>query len=326
MPLALLCVAFCYLKVYHRADIVMTCGSGWLPSLITWLAFLTCKPLVKEIVLLGSDDPLTLAQRNSLIRPLLTLPFRFADLIVAISPPLAEACLQYGITREKIWCRLNPINFTAHLTETNHGKYPLERVEKERVPVVLWVGKFSLRKNISFLLDAAKHITQPVRLVFAGPHEDKSYYNMLLKKAQALPAHIEAVFLDEIRKRDELVALYKQADLFWFASKNEGMGNVVAEALVCGTPVVSLPVLGIMKNLFEEGKDGEIVKYEEPALFARAVQKWLSKTHDRRAIAARAKSRFAHEPVDAEYVRWFHTLSNRSKFERPLLGLKRSLT
>ena len=65
VPFQCLRLVFAYFRLCRGIDLVLTSGSGWLPSLVGWLAILTGKPLVKETVLLGSDDPLSLARNKS---------------------------------------------------------------------------------------------------------------------------------------------------------------------------------------------------------------------------------------------------------------------
>ena len=97
--------------------------------------------------------------------------------------------------------------------------------------------------------------------------------------------------------------LYSTNDLFWFASLKEGMGNVVAEALVYGSPVIALPVDGIMRQLLTHPDDGEVVDTDDPQTFAQVVNHWLAKDNiDRRAISHRARNTFNPHPIENGYL------------------------
>jgi glycosyltransferase involved in cell wall biosynthesis len=115
-------------------------------------------------------------------------------------------------------------------------------------------------------------------------------------------------FAGQVAGRSQLIEFYSRADLFWFASKLEGMPNVVAEAMVCGTPVVTLPVMGIMKSVLLHAEDGEIVDTEDAHEFARVVDRWLEKKIDRAALSRRARERFNVEKVDAQYIARFREI------------------
>jgi len=314
MPLHMFKVVQMYFSLYRDADVVLTSGSGWMPSLVGWLAWMTRKPLMKEIVLLHSDDPITLARKKFWTRFFFTMPFRFAGVVVTISPPLEKACLEFGIPSEKVWCRLNPVDFPVTVTEKDClACSGTDSGEPAEVPVVFWAGTVKPRKNVDFLLRAAHHLKPPVRLVFAGPHDDKRYSDQLVDMALKLPQGIDAEFADEIRDKDELIEMYRKARVFWFASHSEGMGNVVAEALVCGTPVVTLPVHGIMQSLLITGEDGEIVPETNPRAFADAVNHWLDKRYHRCEIARRAADRFNVKRTDNAYINWFYKISNNRR-------------
>jgi glycosyltransferase involved in cell wall biosynthesis len=115
--------------------------------------------------------------------------------------------------------------------------------------------------------------------------------------------HIQAQFIPYTFSASELSSYYRMSDLFWFASLKEGMGNVVAEALVYGTPVVTLPVDGIMKKLLIHPDDGEVVETLHPQEFAKTVNRWLyEKNIDRSIISKRAKSIFDPNVVENGYL------------------------
>lgn len=304
VPLQSLRIIFVYLRIYRGIDLVLTAGSGWFPSLIGWLAILTGKPLVKETVLLGSDDPMSLVKNKSpRTRWFFTWPFRWADLIITISPPLEKACLLFGIPKEKIWSRFNPIEI-ANGAEDQSTHLAAET----DLPIILWVGTVRERKNVEFLMRAACSLPVPARVLFVGPCPDASYLEKLKAIQKNLPSYVEVQFLKFIHNPKTLARLYSKAKIFWFASKKEGMGNVIGESLMSGTPVVTLPVMGIMKEVIPSAEDGEIVETDNPRIFARTAARWLYKKVDRNAIAQRARLRFDPKKIDEDYLFRFNQI------------------
>ena len=295
-----------YFRLHRQIDLVFTSGSGWFPSVIAWLAKFDRKPFVKEIVLMGSDDPLAIAKKSFFHRWIFTLPFRFADLVVAISPVLKEACIQYGIPEEKVWFRFNPVILPPIPNEHS-------LIIPTSLPIILWVGVLSPRKNVEFLLEAAKYLTSSAQLYFVGPPSDDAHMEKLVALAHRLPSSIKVSFLGKIDDQNRLHAIYRQAKLFWFSSLKEGSPNVIAESLCCGTPVVSLPIMGAVQPLLENKEDGEVVDTESPQVFARAVDRWFKKDISKESIAARAQKRFDHRPVDSKYMEHFDRVIKQEK-------------
>jgi glycosyltransferase involved in cell wall biosynthesis len=298
-----------FLKLQSKVDIIHTVDSSWLSTLIGWCAFFVKKPLVKEIVSLGMDDPLTLQKSKfPILKYFFLFPFRYAKLIVVISPPLKNACIQYGLPEERIWCRFNPVYFEDLNGETNKNSL-LKHLDFSAYRI-LWVGIMIRRKNLEFLLTSAFHLKGNVQLIFAGPHSDENYFREITslseKIKQETNGRIKVLFLGMVDKEKDLVSLYRNAHLFWFASHNEGLGNVVIESLVCGTPVITLPVNNIMKYLIQDAEDGEVVHTSDPKYFAEVVNKCLyTKVYDRNKISERAKRRFNHDKIENEYLSKF---------------------
>jgi len=106
-------------------------------------------------------------------------------------------------------------------------------------PIILAVGYSSPRKNIPRLLEAVATGPQPVlreaTVVIVGRPAGGGA-EALRERFPALGNRL--VFTDWI-SQDDLVALYRAANVLAFPSLYEGFGLPVLEAMACGTPVVS---------------------------------------------------------------------------------------
>jgi len=97
-------------------------------------------------------------------------------------------------------------------------------------PVLLYVGRIAVEKNIAAFLDMKAEGTKVV--VGDGPMIDE-----LRNK------HPEAHFVGSQHGHD-LVSYYNAADVFVFPSRTDTFGLVMLEALACGVPVAAFPVMG----------------------------------------------------------------------------------
>lgn len=134
----------------------------------------------------------------------------------------------------------------------------------EAAPVCLYVGRLAPEKNLALAARAfaAIRAQQPAaRMVWVGDGP----------AAAALAAEHPEQHFAGIRVGEELAAHYASADLFLFPSLSETYGNVVAEAMACGLPVVAYRSAAAAE-LIETGLNGETVAPgDESSYLARAV-------------------------------------------------------
>lgn len=114
-------------------------------------------------------------------------------------------------------------------------------------PYVLWVGTLEPRKDVRTLVEAFQAVSAaalPHRLVVNGRTGWRDAEQGIRDAADALGERIHFTGTDRVAP-DELLAMYRGADLFAFPSRHEGFGMPVLEAMGQGAPVLcsDLPVL-----------------------------------------------------------------------------------
>jgi len=116
----------------------------------------------------------------------------------------------------------------------------------------LYLGTLEPRKNIPTLIDAYALLRQKQqirqKLVLAG---GKGWlYDTIFTKVQQLGLEADVIFPGFVSDKEQ-VLWYQAANVFVYPSLYEGFGIPVAEALACGTPVVTSNV----SSLPEAGTD-----------------------------------------------------------------------
>ena len=93
----------------------------------------------------------------------------------------------------------------------------------------------------------------------------------------------------------------ERADLFVLSSAWEGLGNVIIEALVCGTPVVSTDCPSGPAEILENGRYGRLVPVGEPAALAAAMAEALDAPVDHDMLRRRG-AEFSVERAADRYL------------------------
>lgn len=191
-------------------------------------------------------------------------------------------------------------------------------------PYILFVGGFDPRKNMFKALEAFSHLINDhpkefenlkFYIVCAYNDEARQSYEQLADKLGVL----DKLVLTGYVKDDELVALYREASVFFFPSRYEGFGLPVLEALACGLPVVTTKVSSIPEIV------GDLAYYcslDDSTDMAIALRKALSDgaNQSRRQESIQRAREFTWAKTAASYFRLFtNTLldaNNSGKLKR----------
>jgi glycosyltransferase involved in cell wall biosynthesis len=161
---------------------------------------------------------------------------------------------------------------------------------------IITVGSMKAQKNHPLLLRAFAQLSKPdVRLMFLG---DGAARDALVALAEELRVADRVIFAGFHRNP---APFYKTADLFVLSSNYEGFGNVIVEALFCGTPVVSTDCPSGPAEILDGGRFGRLVPVGDVDALASAIEAALDEPSDPKALSQRA-AEFAPEIAARKYL------------------------
>jgi glycosyltransferase involved in cell wall biosynthesis len=204
-----------------------------------WLARRLRIPYVVKVH--GSD--LNVQASHALRRPQIRSALRGAGGVVAVSGALAAKAVALGADPSRVQVIYNGVD--SGLFAPGSREEARTRLDQPAdTPLLLYVGNLKLAKGCVDLLEAfpALLAVQPqARLVFVGAGAARA---TLLERANVLGC-ADRVQLVGAVSHAALGDWFRAADLLCLPSHNEGVPNVVLEAMACGTPVVASRVGGI---------------------------------------------------------------------------------
>lgn len=149
---------------------------------------------------------------------------------------------------------------------------------------VLFLSRISWKKGLDRLIRAWQWVPD-VPLVIAG-NDDENYQPTLVELARSLGIEARVLFVGPAEDADKW-ALYEQAQLFVLPSYSENFGNVVAEAMSMGCPVVVTAEVGIAPLVSATGAG--VVCDGAPEQLARTINDLLADPNRGREMGRRGK-------------------------------------
>jgi glycosyltransferase involved in cell wall biosynthesis len=164
-------------------------------------------------------------------------------------------------------------------------------------PVMLGCGRLAREKDFVTLLHAFALLrkSRPLRLIVLGEGPERERLEGLARELSVagdvnLPGFVANPF-----------AWMRRAALFVLSSVHEGLGNVLIEAMACGTPVVSTDCPSGPREILLDGKLGALCPVRNPEALAAAIERGLAAPADANALRRRAQD-FAFDPACERYL------------------------
>jgi len=203
-------------------------------------------------------------QRNSIGRL-----YRFAEAVLVPSQGVkADLSAYTGLSSDKIRVVPSPgIPETLFEQRQPLPDHPWFQEPERRAPIILGVGELGARKDFATLIRAFALLRRqrPCRLMIVGRGKQRERLLALAGELGvaddlALPGFVESPY-----------PYMAHADLFAFASRWEGLGLVLVEALALGTDVVSTDCPSGPAEILEQGRYGRLVPVGDAEAMAAAL-------------------------------------------------------
>lgn len=263
----------------------------------------------RPAVVVGVQNPLSInhwASRRTqsrLIRALAPRLYPQADRVVALSRGVAAdtvACIP------AIQGRVETI-YNAGLDEAllaQAGEPVPERAALGNAPLLVACGRLTAQKAFHDAIDALAQVRRslPAHLWIIGRGELRE---ALEQRAAAAGVSDAVRFLGFQANPFKYMAA---ADLFVLSSEFEGFGNVIVEAMACGTPVVATDCPHGPGEIISDGENGLLVPVADPAALAAAITRALTDAQLRQRLASQGRARaqaFHAEAIAAQYGELF---------------------
>ena len=260
------------------------------------LARVPTKVVVRQHNFLSKEATQNLDPRYRLLPLLYRLALPFADGIVAVSRGVAEDMARTArIDAWTIDVIYNPV-VTPALDGLAAAAIDHPWLDSLRPPYFLAIGRLVEQKDYPTLLKAFATVRKAYacRLLVLGN-------GPLLGRLQDLAVALGVA--DDVLFESYQINPYpflRHAAALVLASRYEGFGNVIVEALACGTPVVSTDCPAGPAEILEDGRYGRLVAVGDDAGLARAMVDSLAVPPDRHRLRAGA-DRFRVETIGGLY-------------------------
>jgi glycosyltransferase involved in cell wall biosynthesis len=238
--------------------------------------------------------------------------------VIAVSDPVARALRSQNIFDED---RLRVVENSVDLT-----RFDLARAERDtpggtfRVGIV---GELSEVKGQLEFVRAAALVAGDFgeRVEFLVVGEDNSRGGEYRARVERLVDELGLTKRVRLLGRvEEALSVIVELDVLVSASRSEAFGMAMAEALVCGVPVVATETEGA-RSLIEDGVNGLLVPAGDAHALAAAVSSLLADEGRRLKLAAQARrsarERFSPERMFEETERVYEEALSNTGQNRP---------
>ncbi|MGA0560260.1 glycosyltransferase family 4 protein [Larkinella sp. VNQ87] len=284
-----------------RSDYIILSGAYWIPNTMVALPILKAKGKVVSFLGERLQVPKTKIQKH--LKSFVLLPLKLGinrlllggknaiDTYSEFGFNLPYAFIPYNIDV----CRFDKNYLNKQKIISLQLKY-----KSQGEFLLLSSGSLDYRKNMESLVRVVKKINGPIGLIIIGDGPNRSALENEV-------ADVKNIHLAGFVQADELPYYYAIADAFVFASRYDGWGVVINEAIAAGLPVVSSNQVGAAQEWIKDGLNGYICDATNEESFKTAIETLLN-APDIRQKQSDYNRVFSEKTSSAYYAKYLYEL------------------
>ncbi|CCH51611.1 putative glycosyltransferase MJ1607 [Fibrisoma limi BUZ 3] len=273
------------------ADYVIVGGGYWIPNAV--VAMLLARWRGRKVAFFGERLAGRPSGWRAIIKRLLLWPLRYACVrVFAIGQEAADTYTTFGVDLPK-----TVVPYSVAIEPfIQEGQRP---VASDGLVRLLSSGALIPRKGMDTLIRAVRALNEPhyatLRLQIVGEGPGRPALEQLIGD----DPRIELLgFADT----NTLPTLFQQADAFVFASRYDGWGVVINEAIAAGLPIISSDAVGATREWVRHGLNGFVCPPDDVAAFRTAIGRIADEPALRDELA-RYNRAFREQTSSAHYAR-----------------------
>lgn len=296
---------------HHRPDMVLTTSNDVACLILLFRAVFFPKMKVICTQHLSVSAPWEKAKgiqrvKHRLLLDLMQRLWPKSDAIIAVSYALAEDIRTTLDIDSTIHVIPNPVvlpDFENQIQKNINWPWP-----DRNCATLIFVGRLTRVKRLDITLSAFLKltITQNIRLLIVGDGPEQRYVrNFIVQHGLSSVCHLAG-------HQDNPLPWIKASDILALPSDYEGFGNVLVEAMACGTQVIAADCPHGPAEILGHGDYGQLIPTNDAAALANAIERALSKDfHVPATVLVRRASEFSLEKAVSAYLQVIHDVSSK---------------
>lgn len=235
-------------KVIKKENPEVVYGAGmpvnW--RLILASAFCHCK------VVLRNENYIYTQSISQKIR--LGITYRFANYVIAQTEEMRDGLIKGLFLRKSIVHTVPNAIDKSYIAKCLTEHSPFDGSSHVRFVAV---GRYHVDKGFDMLVRAFKSVKEQIpnaQLYIVGAYTGDNIVFQNIQKYISQEALKDSVFC--VGFKNNPYVYMKYADCFVLSSRNEGLPNVMIEALYLGTPVAAMKCIPVIQRIVAEGENG----------------------------------------------------------------------
>jgi glycosyltransferase involved in cell wall biosynthesis len=167
-------------------------------------------------------------------------------------------------------------NVPSRVLPGGPGEAPAESGSRLRVA---FLSRITPKKNVDFALKVLAQVSAPVEFDLYGPVRDDPYWRRCQVLIAGMPDNVNVAYHGSVSPNG-VPAIFGTHDLFFFPTRGENYGHVIAEALTAGTPVLIADTTP-WRDLESAGVGWDL-PLDTPAAFVDKVEECANMGHQER--------------------------------------------